>query len=277
MSNFACFRGRGRQCGALAFAIVLGVLSPPALAQQAAEPHDHSQHKMPAEDHSRHTMTPQGHSGHQPAAGTEKKSAPKTKTPAKHGGHHPSQGAMQHRSSIEQAAHSEHGGGAHDHGAQDQHGAHDEHGGMKGFLGPYSMTREGSGTSWVPDTSPHEGIHGKIGEWSTMWHGYLNLIYDRQGGPRGADKTFTNGMVMGMAQRPLGDGTLGVRAMLSPDPFMGKSGYPLLLASGATADGRTHLIDRQHHLHAVHAGRTVGRNRAARGCRGAEWTDLDGQ
>jgi hypothetical protein len=117
---------------------------------------------------------------------------------------------------------------------------------MKGFLGPYSMTREGSGTSWVPDTSPHEGIHGKVGDWSTMWHGYLNLIYDHQGGSRGGDKTFANGMVMGMAQRPLGDGTFGVRAMLSPDPFMGKSGYPLLLASGETADGRTHLIDRQH-------------------------------
>jgi len=117
---------------------------------------------------------------------------------------------------------------------------------MKAFLGPYAMTREGSGTSWVPDTTPHEGVHGRFGEWSTMWHGYLNLIYDRQGGPRGANKTFVNGMVMGMAQRPLGDGTLGVRAMLSPDPFMGKNGYPLLLASGETADGRTHLIDRQH-------------------------------
>ena len=117
---------------------------------------------------------------------------------------------------------------------------------MKGFLGPYAMTREGSGTSWVPDTTPHEGIYGKVGDWSTMWHGYLNLIYDHQGGPRGGDKTFVNGMVMGMAQRPLGDGTLGVRAMLSPDPFMGKSGYPLLLASGETADGQTHLIDRQH-------------------------------
>ena len=79
-----------------------------------------------------------------------------------------------------------------------------------------------------------------------MWHAQFNLVYDRQGGPRGGDKTFVNGMVMGMAQRPLGDGTFGLRAMLSPDPFMGKSGYPLLLASGETADGRTHLIDRQH-------------------------------
>jgi tetratricopeptide (TPR) repeat protein len=32
-------------------------------------------------------------------------------------------------------------------------------------------------------------------------------------------------------------GTLQLRAMLSPDPLMGKSGYPLLLAAGETADG----------------------------------------
>jgi len=45
-------------------------------------------------------------------------------------------------------------------------------------------------------------------------------------------------MVWGMAQRPVGDaGTLGFRAMLSPDPFMGANGYPLLFASGETANG----------------------------------------
>jgi len=36
------------------------------------------------------------------------------------------------------------------------------------------------------------------------------------------------------------------KAMVSPDPLMGKSGYPLLLASGETADGLEHLVDRQH-------------------------------
>jgi hypothetical protein len=34
--------------------------------------------------------------------------------------------------------------------------------------------------------------------------------------------------------------------MMSPEPLMGKMGYPLLLASGETADGATPLIDRQH-------------------------------
>ena len=74
----------------------------------------------------------------------------------------------------------------------------------------------------------------------------IQFRVDSQGGPRGGDKAFVNGMVMAMAQRPLGDGTFGVRAMLAPDPFMGPTGYPLLLASGETADGKTHLIDLQH-------------------------------
>jgi hypothetical protein len=49
-----------------------------------------------------------------------------------------------------------------------------------------------------------------------------------------------------MARREFSHGTLNLRAMLSPDPFMGKRGYPLLLAAGETADGTTHLVDRQH-------------------------------
>ena len=54
-------------------------------------------------------------------------------------------------------------------------------------------------------------------------------------------------MVMGMAQRSFLNGdTLQFRAMLSPDPFMGPRGYPLLLASGETADGVNQLVDRQH-------------------------------
>jgi hypothetical protein len=53
-------------------------------------------------------------------------------------------------------------------------------------------------------------------------------------------------MLMGMARRPIGNGDLQFKAMLSPDPLMGQSGYPLLLASGETANGRDRLIDRQH-------------------------------
>jgi hypothetical protein len=118
---------------------------------------------------------------------------------------------------------------------------------MTGALGPYAMTREASGTSWQPDASPHEGMHITHGPWMIMLHGYLDGVYDHQSGPRGDDKAFAAGMVMGMAQRPVGDaGALQLRAMLSPDPLMGPSGYPLLLASGETANGKTPLVDRQH-------------------------------
>jgi hypothetical protein len=74
----------------------------------------------------------------------------------------------------------------------------------------------------------------------------LNLVYDHQSGPCGDDKAFASGMLMGMAQRPLGNGTLQFKAMVSPDPLMGPGGYPLLLASGETANGVDRLIDRQH-------------------------------
>lgn len=117
---------------------------------------------------------------------------------------------------------------------------------MTSALGPFPMSRDGSGTAWQPDASPHMGAMGHHGDWMTMGHALINVVYSDQGGPRGGDKAFLAGMVMGMAQRPLGQGTLGLRAMLSPDPFMGKSGYPLLLAAGESADGATPLVDRQH-------------------------------
>jgi len=117
---------------------------------------------------------------------------------------------------------------------------------MTGVLGAYPMERESSGTAWQPDSSSHAGVMGSSGGWTLMAHGTLNLVYDHQSGPRGDDKRFASGMLMGMARRPLGNGTLQLRASLSPDPIMGPRGYPLLLASGETANGRDRLIDRQH-------------------------------
>lgn len=117
---------------------------------------------------------------------------------------------------------------------------------MRSVFGPYPMSREGSGTSWQPEAVPMEGVHGMRGDWMRMAHGFVNLIYDRQSGPRGDSKAFSQSMLMVMGQRPAAGGTLGLRAMLSLDPAMGKSGYPLLFQTGETADGRTPLVDRQH-------------------------------
>src|SRR5437899_3929621 len=94
---------------------------------------------------------------------------------------------------------------------------------MTGALGPYAMTREASGTAWQPDASPHDGLQLMRGPWMLMVHGVLNGVYDKQYGPRGAEQGSVSGMLMAMAQRPLGDaGTLQLRGMISPDPFMGK-------------------------------------------------------
>ena len=132
--------------------------------------------------------------------------------------------------------------------AQDEAGEMDHagmHHGMSMF-GDYPMTREASGTSWQPESSPHEGIMGMHGDWMTMLHGEVNLVYDRQGGTRGGDKAFSSSMLMLMGTRELQQGTLGLRGMVSADPLMGKAGYPLLFQTGETADGHTPLVDRQH-------------------------------
>ena len=131
-----------------------------------------------------------------------------------------------------------------------QHGAEDDHAAMMasmtGVLGAYPMGRDASGTSWQPDVSSHGGVHLHSGGWMFMGHAMLNGVYSWQDGPRGDEKAFLAGMIMGSARRDLDDGTLNFRAMLSPDPFMGANGYPLLFAAGETADGVEPLIDRQH-------------------------------
>ncbi len=128
--------------------------------------------------------------------------------------------------------------------AMEAHAGHEV--AMPAALGPYAMAREASGTAWQPDSSDHGGLHLMSGAWTFMAHGKLDLVYSWQEQPRGDDKTFFAGMLMGMARRPIGDGTLQFKAMVSPDPLMGKRGYPLLLASGETADGVEPLVDRQH-------------------------------
>jgi hypothetical protein len=135
---------------------------------------------------------------------------------------------------------------------------------MAGMYGSYGMTREASGTSWQPDSTPMAGIQSVMGAWMTMLHGYLDVVYDDQGGPRGNTQTFTTGMLMFMGRRELTGGALGLRLMISADPPMGKSGYPLLFQTGETANGSTPLIDRQHpHNLLMEAAATYSRDASA--------------
>lgn len=117
---------------------------------------------------------------------------------------------------------------------------------MKGTLGPWSMNREGSGTTWLPDSSPMYGQMGMSGRYRTMQMGMISGVYTDSGGSRGERQFFTPSQYMFMAQRDTGGGTLGLRGMLSLDPLLiGKKGYPDLFQTGETYLGQP-LKDRQH-------------------------------
>src|SRR5215472_11706716 len=66
-------------------------------------------------------------------------------------------------------------------GMPGMHGQHEMH----ALLGSYAMTRESSGTSWQPESAPHQGFHFLSGPWMGMLHGAATLVYDDQGGRRG--------------------------------------------------------------------------------------------
>ena len=126
--------------------------------------------------------------------------------------------------------------------AQHAHHAH-----VPDAAAPEMRARDASGTSWQPDAAPHEGTHTAWGAWSVMHHGAAQLAATHQGGPRGDDDLYLNNMFMASAARALPGADLTLRGMFSLEPLtIGKRGYPLLLQTGETADGVSHLIDAQH-------------------------------
>jgi len=106
--------------------------------------------------------------------------------------------------------------------------------------------RQGSGTSWLPDESPMYAVHSQYGEWQLMGHGSLFLQFLKEGGDRGTKQFGSVNWAMGMATRTVGSGRVGLRTMLSLEPWtIGGCGYPDLLASGEICDGEP-IVDRQH-------------------------------
>jgi hypothetical protein len=96
------------------------------------------------------------------------------------------------------------------------------------------MTREGSGTSWMPDAETvYAHMYGK-GDDMEMTHGALFGEFVHTATPRGADALVAPGWLMYMRTHPTSPGAqIGFRAMLSPDPFsVGGQGYPMLFQSG---------------------------------------------
>lgn len=118
---------------------------------------------------------------------------------------------------------------------------------MHGMYGTYPMERDATGTSWMPSSTKMPGIHRNPDNWLLMVHGFLMAIYDQQGGPKGGQKFFSENMFMATAQKDIGKGTFALRNMICFEPAtIGCNGYPLLLQTGETCNGKTPLINRQH-------------------------------
>jgi hypothetical protein len=109
-----------------------------------------------------------------------------------------------------------------------------------------SMSREGSGTAWLPDSTPMYAIHWDKGRWQLMAHENVFVQFLHESGDRGEDQVGSINWFMGMAHRNVGSGRLGLRGMFSLEPWTIRGcGYPDLLATGEQCDGAK-IHDRQH-------------------------------
>ena len=113
------------------------------------------------------------------------------------------------------------------------------------------MSRNGSGTAWLPDASPMYGYMFHTPKWMYMLHGNLLLRYNNQDftnkGSRGNSEFDAPDWFMFMGQRQAGkNGLFHFSTMFSFDaPIGGGNGYPLLFQSGEAYKGKA-IVDRQH-------------------------------
>ena len=158
------------------------------------------------------------------------------------------------RPAIAQATPSKPAPNKHDHGAtappaKEQSGqppdqtqtAHEQH-------SVPSVRREASGTAWLPDVTPMYAFHRQALGWDLMVHGnaFVQFLYESGEEHRRSRQAGSINWVMGMARRPIGAGRLGLRTMVSLEPWtIPGCGYPDLLATGEICRGDT-IHDRQH-------------------------------
>ncbi len=117
---------------------------------------------------------------------------------------------------------------------------------------PLFEAREASGTAWLPDDTAMYGIQKTFGAWDVMfhWNAFGQFLYEpglihRTGGFE-THQTSSVNWLMVMGRRQVGTGRLGLRAMLSAEPWtVGNCGFIDLLANGEMCEGDT-IHDRQH-------------------------------
>jgi hypothetical protein len=113
-------------------------------------------------------------------------------------------------------------------------------------------SREASGTAWVPDETPMYGVERRLGDWHMMVHGtaFAQFLYEpgdrhRTGGFANEQFSAVNWLMLA-ARRPAGAGRVGLRGMVSIEPWtVGDCGFINLLATGESCEGDS-IHDRQH-------------------------------
>jgi hypothetical protein len=138
-------------------------------------------------------------------------------------------------------------GGQQPESQRDGHQHH--HAAARGSLFP---SRDGSGTAWQPDETPMEGLHASWRGWELMLHAnaFAQVLYEpgdrhRTGGFATTQASSVN-WGMAMARRRAGAGRLGLRTMISVEPWsVSDCGFLNLLATGERCEGDT-IHDRQH-------------------------------
>ena len=111
--------------------------------------------------------------------------------------------------------------------------------------------REATGTSWLPDTAPMYGMHQPWLGWDVRINGllFVQALYEpndrhRTGGFASRQASSVN-WAMFMARRNVGDGRIGIRTMLSAEPWtVPGCGSLSFLATGEVCEDDT-IHDRQ--------------------------------
>ncbi len=109
-----------------------------------------------------------------------------------------------------------------------------------------SASRRGSGTGWLPDSTPLRELALSKGAWALSFQGSASAMYDQQYTYRGGAQLALTDWEMVMAMRPVGSGMLHLHAMTSLESIvLGGGGYQELLQTGGTYR-HAFLHDRMH-------------------------------
>ncbi len=107
-----------------------------------------------------------------------------------------------------------------------------------------ARSRMGSGTAWMPASSPMYGLMTKVGGFGLMVRGNIFLGYNWFNSDRGSKRVTSVNSLMVMVWHALWGGEIMPRAILSWEALTIPNGYPLIAQTGATLDGRP-VHDRQ--------------------------------